>query len=149
LIFAPNSTQAPKQTGEIPAHGVPSGGNPMASQAPTASVTVNGATYNQVPNQLGVFPQIQIQPKGIVQVQITYPRGNPGDPIAIAVQDGGHLIVNDKSAMSQVLGLNGQNSLQFQFQATEQLGIYRISLRNGADVHVINLWAGDNLASQQ
>jgi hypothetical protein len=105
---------------------------------------VDGQIYRQTVNQLGVYPLLIIKPKGQVEIHISYPGDRTGDPIAVQVQDGGHLVVdNGQSAMSEVATIDQQNSIDFQFKATEQLGVYRVALRDGASVSVVNLWAAE------
>lgn len=114
---------------------------PSVSKSPVAQVKVGGQVYLQKPNQIGGFPRIEIEPKAKVSVQVNYPAAAPGDAVVVQVEDGGRLQVNGKSAMSTVASVDAQNNIQFAFQATQQLGIYRIALRNGANVQVVNLWA--------
>ena len=104
-----------------------------------ASVQVGQANYKLTPNQLGNFQQVVVGPKQKVQVQVSYPDGSAGDKVAVTVEDGGHL--NEKQ-MSEVASLDADHNVNFQFQTTDQAGIYRVALRGGADVKVLNFWVG-------
>lgn len=104
-----------------------------------AEVTAGGKSYALTPNQLGNFQRINVGPKEKVQVQVAYPQGAEGDPVAVVVEDGGHL---NENQMSEVAALDKQQNVRFQFQTTGQSGIYRIVLNNGADVKVLNFWVG-------
>jgi hypothetical protein len=116
-------------------------GHPVAypGEFAKASVQVDGKSYQLTPNQLGNFQRINIPAKGVVQVSVAYPQNQAGDAVAVEVVDGGQL---NKGQMSEVAELDEQKNVQFQFQATDQSGIYRIALRSGADVKVLNFWVG-------
>jgi len=109
-----------------------------------ARVMVGGKSYDLSPNQLGDFQRVYIDPKAKVSVQVNYPEGQKGDPIALEVEDGGQL---SNKTMGSVIKLDDQNTAQFQFLAGDQEGIYRIVLRNGADVKTVNLWVGQEAAA--
>jgi cytoskeletal protein RodZ len=104
-----------------------------------AVIQANGKSYELTPNQMGNFERVYVAPKDKVQVQVSYPQGQAGDAVAVEVEDGGNL---NKDQMSEVAKLDEQKTIQFQFQTTGQEGIYRIALRNGPDVKIVNVWAG-------
>ena len=81
-----------------------------------ASVRVDGKTYQLTPNQLGTFPQVMVGAKDRIQVQVSYPNGQAGDPVVVEAEDGG--TVNGKTG--QLTSLDGQKSAQFNFTTTEQ-----------------------------
>jgi len=108
-------------------------------QFAVASVRVDGKNYQLTPNQSGNFPKVFIQPKGLVHVEVAYPQGQAGDAVVLESEDGGGL---DGKKTATVTALNNQQSVKFDFQATEQPGIYRVALRNGPDVKVLSFWAG-------
>jgi len=117
------------------------GGKPVSypGRFAEASVQVGDKTYTLTPNQLGNFQRINLVAKQVVQVQVAYPQGSAGDAVSVEVEDGGH--INDKQT-SEVAALDDQNNVHFQFQPTDQAGIYRIALRSGSDVKVLNFWVG-------
>jgi hypothetical protein len=104
-----------------------------------AKIRIGNQSLQLNPNQLGNFQRIDVAARAKIQVQVAYPNGQVGDPVAIEVKDGGHL--ND-GQMAEVTALDSQDTVQFQFQTTDQLGIYRIALRSGSDVKVVNFWVG-------
>jgi hypothetical protein len=109
------------------------------NQFADASVHAGNQNYLLTPNQLGNFERVNIAPKQKVAVDVSYPEGQAGDPVSVEVEDGGHL---NQNQMAEVTALDGQDSIHFQFQPTDQAGIYRIVLRSGADVKVVNFWVG-------
>jgi len=123
------------------------GGHPVVypGKFAKAEVRTGNQVFELTPNQLGNFQQIQMGPKQKVSVQVAFPEGQPGDPVAIEVKDGGQL---DGKQMAEVVALDNQDDIQFQFQTTDQSGIYRIALRSGADVKVVNFWVGPQTASR-
>jgi hypothetical protein len=111
-----------------------------------ASVTVGGQEYQLSSNQIGCFPRIYVEPQATIPVKLSYPDGNPGDSVVVEVEDGGHL---NGRQMAEVATLDDQKTVQFQFQTTEQSGIYRIALLNGADTKVLNFWVGQEPAVRE
>jgi cytoskeletal protein RodZ len=105
----------------------------------TASVSVNGKDYQLTPNQLGSFPRVLVEPSSTTHVKIAYPQAHAGDSVVVETEDGGQL---DNSKMANIATLDDKLTLQFNFQTTSQSGIYHVTLRNGADVKVLNFWAG-------
>jgi uncharacterized protein YfaP (DUF2135 family) len=110
-----------------------------------ARITVGGKTYDSTPNQFGQFQRVYIEAKAKVSIQVAYPDGSAGDPVAVEVEDGGEL---GNKTMGSVVKLDDQKTAQFQFLAGDQEGIYRVVLRNGADVKTVNLWVGQETASK-
>ncbi|MEI6076857.1 MAG: hypothetical protein WCS94_14850 [Verrucomicrobiota bacterium] len=105
-----------------------------------AQMTVNDQSYNLTPDQVGVFSKITIQPQQKVAVTATWPEGQSGQRVVAAVMDGGQL-----NAGQRVVGLDldNQRRAAFEFTAGQTPGIYRITLRSGADVKTLQLWVAD------
>ncbi len=104
-----------------------------------AVVEVRGKSYRLTPNQIGSFQRINIQPRDKIAIQISYPQSQVGDPIMVEVEDGGTL---DQKTKGRVIKLDEQKLAKFNFEATEYEGIYQLVVRNGADVKILNFWAG-------
>jgi len=104
-----------------------------------AKAEVDGKSYQLTPNQVGNFPRVLIKPGDAVHVEVAYPEGHSGDAVVVETEDGGTL---DGKKMANVTTLDDQKNVQFNFQSTTQPGIYHVSLRSGADVKVLNFWAG-------
>jgi len=109
-----------------------------------ARIAVAGKSYDLSPNQMGNFQRVYINTSAKVAIQINYPEGQAGDPVAVEVEDGGELA---NKTMGEVVQLDDQKDAQIQFVAGDQEGIYRLVLRYGADVKTINLWVGQDTAS--
>ncbi len=109
------------------------------STYPRALVCVGNQLYTAYPNQIGNFQRITVPVKSHLDVSVAYPAGQPGDPIALEVEDGGQLAGKQ---MGAVTALNDSKNLYFSFDTTEQPGIYRVVMRDGGDVKVLNVWAG-------
>jgi len=108
-----------------------------------ASVNYKGTVYHLTPNQIGNFERVNMDTNSTVKVQVAYPQAQVGDTVAVEVEDGGTLSSQAaKAAMSQVSRLDNQKTVNLQFSTTDNEGIYRVLLRNGADVKVLNFWAG-------
>ena len=96
------------------------------------------------PNELGVFQRVYVQPRETVPISVRLPEGDPGEQVGVAAQDGGKIV--EVEAVAGVFELDAQRTLHFNFQLNEDEGIYRITLRRGGEVKVIELWAGAPLA---
>lgn len=96
--------------------------------------------YQLKPNQLGLFDQVSnIQPLQIVPVEVSYPQGKTGEKVILAAEDGGRF---DNGKMFSILQLDAQRKVSFNFQVSDQSGIFHVSLRKGNDIKVIQLWVG-------
>jgi hypothetical protein len=116
-------------------------GHPVAYSGAfvAAAVRVDGKDYHLTPNQVGNFPRIDVKTKDTIHVQVAYPQGQPGDAVVVESEDGGSL---DGKKTANITTLDSQQAVEFNFHTTEQPGIYHVALRNGADVKVLNFWAG-------
>jgi len=104
-----------------------------------ANIRVAGKSYHLNADGAGDFERIHIEPKQKIAVQVSYPQGEPGAKIIVEVVDGGHL---DNKTIVQVQSLDAARSVAFNFQASDPTGIYRVTLRYGADLKELNFWAG-------
>jgi hypothetical protein len=92
-----------------------------------------------MPGQTGDFPRLVVDPNARVAVALAYPQGKSGEPVALEVEEGGLL---DNQGAGKVTALDDTRSLRFDYTVNEQLGIYRVAVRKGADVKVLNFWVG-------
>jgi hypothetical protein len=118
-----------------------------------AITTADGHTIQNLhPNQVNSFPRVNIQPNDTVQVSVAWPKGSPGEPVVVAVEDGGSLGAvgqsADKSAQSKAaervlkLALDDKGQIKFAFTCSAESGIFRVTLRKGAETKTVELWAG-------
>ncbi|HEY5893346.1 MAG TPA: hypothetical protein VIT91_08960 [Chthoniobacterales bacterium] len=115
---------------------------PVGGDRAVAAVSYAGRKYSLQPTQYGFFDRVLIGPSAKVPVQVTYPDGEPGEKVIVEVEDGGQL---DNNSILAVQALDDEKRLAFVFQATDQTGIFRITLRKGDDVKTLNFWAGPEL----
>ncbi|HEY5743350.1 MAG TPA: hypothetical protein VIS99_12505 [Terrimicrobiaceae bacterium] len=115
---------------------------PVGGDRAIAAVSYAGRKYSLQPTQYGFFDRVLIEQSAKVPVQVTYPDGEPGEKVIVEVEDGGQL---DNDSILAVQSLDDQKRLAFVFQATDQTGIFRVTLRKGGDVKTLNFWAGPEL----
>ena len=107
--------------------------------------TVGGArTPLLSPNQVGSFPRVYLPLGGQADVQMQLPEAAPGDQVVVAVEDGGNF-ANGKPVQAFTLDENRQ--VAFQFQASQSLGTFRVSMRHNAQTKVVTFWAGERTAA--
>lgn len=113
------------------------------NKADNTTVKANRALnriYQLKPNQLGFFDQVSnIQPLQVVPVEVSYPQGKVGEKVILAAEDGGRF---DNGKMFSSAELDAQKKISFNFQVSDQSGIFHVSLRKGNDIKVIQLWVG-------
>lgn len=118
----------------------PTGSIPENSQKPPqATIRVGAKTYHIVPNDEHSFERILIQPKDKIAVQIAYPQGDVGDKVAVEAVDGGHF---DNKTISQVPVIDADHNINFTFNATDQLGIFRVVVVYRNETRELDFWAG-------
>ncbi|HEY5892533.1 MAG TPA: hypothetical protein VIT91_04810 [Chthoniobacterales bacterium] len=104
-----------------------------------ATLTIGDKKVNLEPNQIGAFPQVLVQPRQQITVEMVYPDGSPGDLVVAAVMDGGQL-ENGQHVLS--LRLDDSRQVKFNYAVSEEEGVFRITLRKGGDLKTVELWAG-------
>ncbi|HEY5813417.1 MAG TPA: hypothetical protein VIT23_12295 [Terrimicrobiaceae bacterium] len=105
----------------------------------TATLTIGDKNVTVEPNQVGGFPRQLVQQGQKVTVQMSYPDGSPGDLVVAGVLDGGQF-ENRQRAIS--LHLDGKGRVSFDYTVSQELGVFRVSVRKGGDVKMVELWAG-------
>ena len=91
-----------------------------------------------VPDQLGEFPRVHIEPGQEVGVRLRFPEAPVGARVVAAVEDGGKF-ADGKPV--QAFDLDETREIAFRFAAGEALGIYRVSVRRGSDHKILHFWA--------
>lgn len=116
----------------------------QSGEPATASVSLpNGQTLQLSPNQIGNFQRVFVGPAVEVPVKVNYPQAQPGDVVAVAVEDGGRIA--ESGAVAHSGKLDADRALAFRFVATDMIGTHRVVLRKGADVKQLDFWVGSEL----
>lgn len=110
-----------------------------ATKLKTAPLPVK--MYEVSPNQVGLFKQVSnIKPLEKISLELSYPSAKVGEKIVVTVLDGGKL---DNGKGVKVMNLNQLRKCPFGFSVTENMGLYRLLVRKGNDVKVVQLWVGE------
>ena len=119
-----------------------------ASARPELTAVVklaNNKAVELTPNTLGLFPRVLLGKEQTVPISLTYPDGEPGEILVISAEDGGK--VNATSPV-QTAPLDANRQLNFKFTTTQNEGVYRVSVRRGAEQQQFDFWVGTEPAPQ-
>jgi hypothetical protein len=94
-----------------------------------------------VMNELDEFPRIYVAPGEEAEVRMRWPQAAPGDKVVAAVEDGGQLGHGERV---KALEVDANQELSFPFVAGMEPGIYRISVRRGAETKTVQFWASND-----
>ncbi len=92
------------------------------------------------PNQVGSFPEISVRPQTLVGVEVTYIAGLANEAVALTALEGG-TFGNGKT--TQDLTLDSFKKASFSFAAGSGRGLYRVSVRKGTDIKLLEFWVGE------
>jgi len=134
---------APEKAGTKVVDVVP-GAQPADDKQPQAEVQVGGAIYRVTPNDSGYFGQIDVAADQKLKVKVYMPDGQPGDNYIVQLEDGGKLLGQKLPAATSVV-VDDAKQIAFNYQVSNQPGIYRVVLRSGGNVKVLNFWVGPEL----
>jgi hypothetical protein len=110
-----------------------------------AHVTVGTQALDLTPDQVGVFPRVYLEPAQKVAVVAEWPEARTGARVVASIEDGGSLSGGQRVLP---LDLDGRSSAAFDFRAGMTPGIYRVTLRQGADAKTLEFWVGPEPALQ-
>jgi hypothetical protein len=116
--------------------------NLNAQQDARSVVLVNNQLTKLDPNVKGKFGRIVLAGNQTVPVAVFFPQLTSGDNVAIEVEDGGFVGKNDQI---EVMPVDSNQEVAFAFTSGTQDGVYRVTLRHGADVEELNFWVGKDL----
>ena len=109
-------------------------------------VKIGGQVYHLQPNQQGDFGHINIGADTRAIVTVSYPDLAPASPLLIESEDGGTVQTTAKKGAVTATGqLDSASQIAFNFESGEQECIYRVTLRQGADLKQIDFWVGPEL----
>jgi hypothetical protein len=103
-------------------------------------VTVGGKKEKLKANRFGMYPRVNVGASEVVEVKVEYPGGKAGEGVDVQAEDGGQVVESGAIAYQGQLKEGGK--LEFHFQTTQQLGIYRVVLRKGEDIKQLDFWVG-------
>jgi hypothetical protein len=115
-------------------------GSQLEGAAVSARVTVGGQPQTLAPNEIGNYPKVHIEAKATVPVTLSFAQGEPNDPVTVYAADGGHL--DNIPHGGEVLRLDGSKTINFQFQANNDNGMYRVVVNKGGQATVLQFWVG-------
>lgn len=103
-------------------------------------VPSSGKKVALAPNQSGEYPKVVTQPGEAVEVRLAFTRSQPGEPVAVSVQDGGVLHVGK---MAEKFELNENREVGMGFVVSTNPGIHRVTFTTaGGEAKTLNFWAG-------
>lgn len=115
----------------------------VSSEA-SAVLTIDGKEVKLGrPDALGVFPRQTIEPGAEVAMRVALPEAAEGDPVAVAVEDGGTLDNRQTVLMPR---LDAARAVSFRYRAGTSSGLFRVTLRHPTGVKTVELWVGPELA---
>jgi hypothetical protein len=115
---------------------------------PQAEVRADNTLYRLTPNDNGYFGQVDVQANQKLAVKVYLPDGESGQNYIVQVEDGGALL-GQKFPSAQVAQLNDAQQLSFNYQVSDQPGIYRVILRSGGNCRYSIFGLGRNCPWQQ
>jgi hypothetical protein len=108
-----------------------------------ARVTVGDRQYALRSDPEGLFgPRVYTDIGARAAVAVTFPDGEPGEPVVVQVEDGGAL---ENSELTKLAQLDERRQVGFEFQMTKNPGLFRVVLRKGAERKTVEFWAGPPL----
>lgn len=116
--------------------GVPA---PTAGEPPDAraEVVLNGKTHDLEPGPSGAFPDLPCQALSTADVTVVYSSAEGPSDVILQAEDGG--VFPDGSSVRAVR-LDKANTARFTFINGVQHGLFRVTLRRGADIKTIPFW---------
>ena len=98
------------------------------------------------PNQVGVFPRVQVAQGATVQVILEFPQAPPGERIRLTALDGGAI---DKNHDAEALKLDDASTVSFSFTLSPNRGISKVGIDIKGQSLCLEFWGGSNLKSIQ
>lgn len=102
-------------------------------------VVVGGETHEWHPNSVGEMGRTIVGHKTKVPFAVGYPFGKPGEVIVAVAEDGGAL---GRGVATAQAALNKDLTAEFEFETGGRDGLYRVTVRRGADTKALTFWSG-------
>lgn len=103
-----------------------------------AYVTTGGKKIRLDPNQMGAFQRVDVAYNQSAEVVLLYPEAFVGESVIVTVLDGGSI----NGQRMAVVPVDRSGRAAFRFTASDQQGIYRISLQKRLSNTLLEFWAG-------
>jgi hypothetical protein len=132
---ASSATPLVEQAGPTPRNAADLGGLPLEAQVQVGKAAPLALT----PNEIGLFPRVLVEAKTKINISAAYTGARAGEQIVVSAEDGGQLD-NGKPVMIAALGANG--TVNFNFTTSADEGVFRVTLRKGADEKQFDFWVG-------
>jgi hypothetical protein len=96
-------------------------------------------SYQLKANELGYFNRVtNLLPEEKITIALNYPKAKAGEQLIISIEDGGDI----EGKKIHIVRLNPEKSISFIFNLAADPGLYRLLIRKGGDVKVVQLWVG-------
>lgn len=126
--------------------------DPMASwkelpawpEGPRLFAEVNTASHRYVnlrPNDIGLLPQLNVEPVEMLDITLQMPESTPGDTIHIELPNGGNF--PDAKAMGRLLTVAANRTVNFRIEADETPGNCTVHIRQSGHTRTLPLWIGE------
>jgi hypothetical protein len=107
---------------------------------PEAAVVEFGGVRRAVEaNPRGEFHRVAVAPSALITASVPFLDADAGTRVVVQVEDGGAL---RGSAAAGAVTLGADHCAHVEFQVSRYDGLHRVTFRRGADVRVLQFWAG-------
>ena len=107
-----------------------------------ARVTRSKQALTLNPNQVGNFPTIDVRPQTPIAVAVIYTDGQVNQKVTLTALEGGTL---GNGLVTQEVTLDSLKTASFSFATGGGRGLYRVAVRKGTDVKILEFWVGEKL----
>lgn len=107
-----------------------------------AIIKTNGVEEELQEVQGGLFPRVLMEPQKTAQVRVRFPDAEKGELIIVEAQDGGR---TDQGSFLKKATVDENLEIAFDFTTNQDPGIYRVTLRRGAELKTMQFWVGREL----
>lgn len=115
------------------------GGNSSFSEA-RGIIQMGARSIEYTASPDGLFPVVYMDKPEEVSVRVVFPEGMPGDVVHAQILDGGRF--PDLEEIARALVLDADAAISFRYLPTGERGKFRIKLRNGRAVKLVEFWMG-------
>ncbi len=107
-----------------------------------AEVETSGKRYvNLRPNDIGLLPQLNVNPKEILKITLQMPEATGGERIHVELPNGGKFA--DQEETGKTLIVDQKRSIHFTMEADETMGNCTLHIRQAGHTRTLPLWIGE------